>query len=223
MKFTEYYFEGHLKEASYGIGDNVEILNPLKYNLKPSEAIGFVRGFGLQKGGLANVPGYGIGPDPSKKVRGLKIELRNGKEIFIDVENIKKDLHKIEESEAKAFVNEVRLLIEAEVDSIGIDPAFTSKLCNYLEKRFPNYGDFDLAVGNEIRQYMKGENTYVKKVKQRIHDIINKAKQKLLRDVQNKVDKIKILPKEKSKPPSSFGPVTSDNPMAGENPPNVNQ
>lgn len=201
MNFSEYYFERHLKEASYGIGDNVEILNPLKYNLKPSEAIGFVRGFGLQKGGLANVPGYGIGPDPSKKVRGLKVELRNGKEIFIDVENIKKDLHKIEESDAKAFTNEVRLLMEEESASIGLNPTFVSRLCNYLEKRFPDYGDFDLAVGNEIRQYMQGDNVYVKKVKQRIHDIINKAKNKFLRDIHNKVDKIKVQPKEEPKPP----------------------
>ena len=218
MKFQEHYFD--LVESSYGIGDNIKILNPSKYGLKPFEDIGFVRGFWLSKGGLTNVPGYGIGPNPQKKAKGLKIELKNGKEIFVKIEDIKTDLIKL--SEAKVFADEVKLLIEGEAASIGLDPQFISRLCNYLEKRFPNYGDFDFAVGNEIRLYMQqSDNTYVKKVKQRIHDIINKAKAKFLRDIYNKVEKVKVLPKEKPKPPTISGSPISDDPMAGADLPNV--
>lgn len=112
-----------------------------------------------------------------------------------------------QESEAKAFANEVKLLVEEEVSSVGINPTFISRLTNYLERRFPNYGDFDTAVGNEIRIYIKGDNAYIKKVKQRIHEIINKAKAKFLRSIQDKVEKVKILPKEEPKPPHAFKPL----------------
>lgn len=128
------------------------------------------------------------------------------------------------ENEAKDFTDEVKVLIEQDLASVNINPIFISRLCNYLEKGFPNYGDFDVAIGNEIRQYMKGDNIYVKKVKQRIHDIINKSKNKFLRDVHNKVDKIKILPKEEPKPsPLHTNPLLSDEPTQGEDPPYVNQ
>jgi hypothetical protein len=125
--------------------------------------------------------------------------------------------------DAKAFANEVKLLIEQDdVASVSINPMFVSRLCNYLEKRFPNYGDFDIAVGNEIRQHMQGDNSYVKKVKQRIHDIINKSKSKFLRDIHNKVDKIKILPKQEPAPPIvNYDPLMSDEPIAGDSLPNV--
>jgi len=124
--------------------------------------------------------------------------------------------HYFQESEAKAFTNEVKLLIEEESASVGLNPAFVSRLCNYLERRFPNYGDFDVAVGNEIRQYMQGDNSYIKKVKQRIHEIINKAKSKFLRNIQDKVEKVKILPKEEPKPPQSYKPLAVDDAMRGD-------
>lgn len=124
------------------------------------------------------------------------------------------------ESEAKQFANEVRIILEDESPSIGIDSAFIAGMCNYLEKRFPNYGDFDVAVGNEIRKYMKGDNSYVKKVKKRIHEIITKAKGKFLHDVYNKVEKIKIQPKRNPQQPPPMGgnPLMSDEPTAGESP-----
>ena len=115
--------------------------------------------------------------------------------------------HYFQESEAKSFANEVKLLVEEEVSSVGINPLFISRLTNYLERRFPNYGDFDTAVGNEIRIYIKGDNAYIKKVKQRIHEIIHKAKAKFLRSIQDKVEKVKILPKAEPKPPQAFKPL----------------
>lgn len=127
------------------------------------------------------------------------------------------------ESDAKVFVNEVRLILEEESASVGINPVFVSRLCNYLEKGFPNYGDFDNAVGNEIRQYMKGDNSYVKKVKQRIHEIITKARNRFLRDVNIKVEKIKVQPRSKPKSsPLHFDPLMSDEPTVGDTPTNVN-
>lgn len=127
------------------------------------------------------------------------------------------------ERDAKVFVNEVRLILEEESASVGINPVFVSRLCNYLEKGFPNYGDFDNAVGNEIRQYMKGDNSYVKKVKQRIHEIINKARNRFLRDVNIKVEKIKVQPRSKPKSsPLHFDPLMSDEPTVGDTPANVN-
>jgi len=124
------------------------------------------------------------------------------------------------ESEAKQFANEVRIILEDESPSIGIDSAFIAGMCNYLEKCFPNYGDFDVAVGNEIRKHMVGDNSYVKKVKKRIHEIITKAKSKFLHDVYNKVEKIKIQPKRKPQQPPPMGgnPLMSDEPTAGESP-----
>jgi hypothetical protein len=104
--------------------------------------------------------------------------------------------HYFTEDIAKQFAKEVCLIFEEESASVGIDQSFISGLTNYLEKRFPTYGDFDLAVGNEIRKYMKGDNSYVKKVKKRIHEIINKCKSRFLHDITNKVEKINIQPKK---------------------------
>lgn len=131
--------------------------------------------------------------------------------------------HYFKEETIKEFVNEVKMIVEQEMQTVEINPMFVSRLCNYLEKRFPNYGDFDVAVGNEIRQYMQGDNSYVKKVKQRIHDIITKAKSKFLRDVHNKVDKIKVQKKVAPKSsPINYDPLMNDEPTQGKTPSNVN-
>ena len=132
--------------------------------------------------------------------------------------------HYFKEDTAKAFANEVRLILEEESASIGLEPAFVAGMSNYLEKCFPSYGDFDVAVGNEIRKYMKGDNSYVMKVKKRIHEIINKCKSKFLHDMTNRVEKIKVQPKDTPKGPTMYhqDPLMSDQPTAGEVPPNVN-
>ena len=133
--------------------------------------------------------------------------------------------HYFKEDDAKKFANEVILMVEEETASVEIDPAFISGLSNYLEKCFPAYGNFDVAVGNEIRKYMKGDNSYVKKIKKRIHEIINKCKSKFLHDVTNRTEKIKVQPKDPSLPPStvpSNDPLaTSDGPTVGDSPSNV--
>lgn len=128
------------------------------------------------------------------------------------------------------FIKEVKedlnkfLLDENEIASIGIPPRFVARLLNYLESKcFVSFGDFDTAIGNEIRQYMKGDNSYVKKVKQRIHEIINKARNRFLRDVNIKVEKIKVQPRSKPKSsPLHFDPLMSDEPTVGDTPTNVN-
>jgi len=110
--------------------------------------------------------------------------------------------HYFTEDSAKKFADEVRLILEEESASIGIDSTFIAGMANYLEKCFPAYGDFDVAIGNEIRKYMKSDNNYVQKVKKRIHEIINKCKSKFLHDVANRVEKIKIQPKETPQDPA---------------------
>lgn len=131
------------------------------------------------------------------------------------------------EQNKEAFIEEAKkelnLLVEEESASVQIDPNFVARLANYLEQKFPNYGEFDIQVANEIRKHMKGDNSYVKKVKKRIHEIINKCKAKFLHDLTNKVEKIKVQPKDPAKPPPiSQNPLgTSEEPEAGEMPPNV--
>lgn len=133
--------------------------------------------------------------------------------------------HYFKEADAKEFADEVRLILEEESASIGINHAFISGLSNYLEKRFPAYGDFDVAIGNEIRKYMKADNSYVKQVKKRIHDIINKCKARFLHDITIKVEKIKVQPKDPILPPNvQKNPLVStdeEEPMTGEMPTNV--
>lgn len=124
----------------------------------------------------------------------------------------------------KTFIEEAKkqlnLLVEEESASVQIDSNFVARLVNYLEQKFPNYGEFDIQVANEIRKHMVGDSGYVKKVKKRIHEIINKCKHKFLHDVTNKVEKIKIQPKRKPQQPPPMGgnPLMSDEPTAGESP-----
>ena len=131
----------------------------------------------------------------------------------------------IKETFLKEVQKELNLLNEEESVSVQIDPNFVARLANYLEQKFPNYGEFDIQVANEIRKHMMGDNSYVKKIKKRIHEIINKCKSKFLHDITNRVEKIKVQPKDPSLPPSvapSNDPLaTSDGPTVGDSPSNV--
>lgn len=125
--------------------------------------------------------------------------------------------------EQEAFIKEVKeelnklVLQEQEIVSKGIDPQFIARLLNYLESRcFVSYGEFDQKVGNEIRKYVQADNSYIKKIKQRINDIIIKARNKFLKSIQDKVEKVKMLPKEEPKPPQSFKPLAVDDAMRGD-------
>lgn len=95
-------------------------------------------------------------------------------------------------TEDKQFINEVRELLTEE----EIDPSFVTKLINHLEKftHLP-YGDLDVAVYNELRKTVKGDNEQIKRLKKKVHDIIIKAKNKFLSNVQNKIEKITVTPK----------------------------
>jgi len=81
-----------------------------------------------------------------------------------------------------------------------LDPQFISRLCDYLEKCFPSYGNFNTAISTELRNVMKGDNNQIQKMKKKIHDAINKAKAKFLDTVQNKCEKIQVVPKKPKEP-----------------------
>lgn len=100
-----------------------------------------------------------------------------------------------------------RLLIENEVGPL--DQKFITKLVNHIEKMFPTYAELDSGINIELRNVIRvGDGKEVKKVKQKIHDILQRAKTKLLRDIQNKVEKIKATRKDKGN--SLVQPQTSD-------------
>ena len=99
----------------------------------------------------------------------------------------------------ETFIKEVKeeldqLMNEEETLSSGISQEFIARLLNYLESRcLVSYGEFDQKVGNEIRKFAKGDNAYIKKLKQRINDIITKARIKFLHSIRDKVEKVKIV------------------------------
>ena len=96
-----------------------------------------------------------------------------------------------------------------------LSPKFISRLCDFLEKSFPSYGNFDTAIGNELRKFMQGDNQQVKAIKKKIHSAINKAKEKYLDTVQNKCEKLQVVPKM----PKEEAPVPKQS--TGENKPYV--
>ena len=118
----------------------------------------------------------------------------------------------------KEEMQEIQILAEDEVNSVVIPPDFISRLLNHLEKCFPNYGQFDQQVGNEIRKFSVGDNSYIKKLKKRIHEIIIKAKHKYLTTIGARVEKIKIIPKNKpqSSPVHGDPLLASDEPISGD-------
>jgi len=102
--------------------------------------------------------------------------------------------------EAKIFAEQVLKEYQDEFAQ-ELSPEFISRLVNHLEKMFPAYGDFDQQIGNEIRKYMSGEdNKKVKNMKKRLHDIILKLKVKFLVGVQNKAERLKVVPRQKMEP-----------------------
>jgi len=109
--------------------------------------------------------------------------------------------------EAKLFAKEVRTLLEADMESIGIDDKFINSLINHLEQKFPSYANFNTAISNELRKFVHADNNYIKKIKSRIHEIITKCKTKFLHDVTIKVEKIRVLPKAKPKDSLAINPL----------------
>jgi hypothetical protein len=98
--------------------------------------------------------------------------------------------------EGKQFAQLVESVLMEEIEVTDeLSQVFVNRLSNYLEKCFPTYGDFNQKVGVELRQHMKGDNNQIKKMQQKIHAIINKEKDKFLRNLQNKCEKIRVVPK----------------------------
>ena len=74
---------------------------------------------------------------------------------------------------------------------------FIGSLMNYLEKRFPSFGDLDNGINSELRKYMEvGDGKDVTKVKKKIGDIVQAEKQRYLNKVRGRVEKIMVVPKK---------------------------
>jgi hypothetical protein len=119
------------------------------------------------------------------------------------------------DDEAKIFVEECRVLMTEDEDIQHLDPVFISKMCNYLEKLFPTYGDFDRRVGNEIRSFVKSDNKQILKVKRKIRDIINKAKEKFLDKVSRNCENITVRTKEVGLTNLNPNPTPNSSPIRG--------
>jgi hypothetical protein len=57
-------------------------------------------------------------------------------------------------------------------------------------------GTLNIAISNEIRKYVKGENKYVNGVKKRILDIVTKQKNDFFHKLMGKLEKIKVMPND---------------------------
>jgi len=76
----------------------------------------------------------------------------------------------------------------------------------------------NMALSNELRKIVHADNNYIKKVKSRIHDIINKSKSKFLHDIHIKIEKIKVLPKSVPKSSPISNPLIDDDSNVSEIP-----
>ena len=89
-----------------------------------------------------------------------------------------------------------RELLEEAMKIQSLDSKFVTKLMNYLESVFPSYGEFSQNINTELKKVVPvGDEEKMKefgKVKKKIHDIVTKAKQKFLNDVEKKVTDLKI-------------------------------
>lgn len=112
------------------------------------------------------------------------------------------------------FIDLVNKMLKEEAEfTASLDPVFITRLSNYLEKSFPSFGDFNMAVGVELRKFMKGDENQLRKMQKKIHNIITKAKDKFLQNIQAKCDKIQVVPKEKvTKSAIEIEPVEPDVP-----------
>jgi len=104
------------------------------------------------------------------------------------------------------LVEGIEDLIKENEEKESLNREFILKMMNYLDGLFPSYGKFDGSINNELQKYMRsGENGKdIRRIKKRIHDILQKAKNKMLGSIQAKVEKIQVVPKVKKK---AFEPV----------------
>jgi hypothetical protein len=96
-----------------------------------------------------------------------------------------------------AFLKEMNYqLSEEENKDVPMDfisREFIIKLVNYIDSRFPQYGGFDNDIYNEIRKYMdETDSKQVKKIKEKVHNIVIKEKVKFLKRIQNSVEKLQV-------------------------------
>lgn len=101
---------------------------------------------------------------------------------------------------------------DVNITSVNIPTEFVSKLLSHLESRFPDFGTLDGAMAIELRKHVLGDNSYVRSIRKRIHEIINKAKQKFLHTLSNKIEALKVEPKNKPK----LSPIHTSNPLLDE-------
>jgi hypothetical protein len=112
------------------------------------------------------------------------------------------------------FVSMVNDMLKEDIEfTSSLDPIFIARLSNYLEKRFPSFGDFNTAIGLELRKYMSGDNNQIKKMQRKIHNVINKAKEKFLHSIEDKCNKIRAVPTDNI---TDTPPVTIEEPIQND-------
>jgi len=78
-----------------------------------------------------------------------------------------------------------------------LNPEFVSLLLTYLEQQFPSYGILSNGISAELRKHIKnGDPKKMEQVKRKIHDIIQREKQRFLNKVQTRVMQLKVVPQQ---------------------------
>ena len=76
-----------------------------------------------------------------------------------------------------------------ELNHPKLDNRFVTILINYLEKRFPSYGDLTSGIGEELgKSGMSADDMLI--VRKKISGIVNKEKVRFLEKVRAKVEKL---------------------------------
>jgi hypothetical protein len=101
------------------------------------------------------------------------------------------------EDEYSPYIGEQPGIEEIKGGKEPLNKEFSIKLCNYLEHLFPGFGTFDSQILNELRNYIdETDNKLVKKTKEKIHGIILDEKKKFLKRIQNRMERLEVVPKK---------------------------
>ena len=117
--------------------------------------------------------------------------------------DILKEEYLFEDETAAEAINQMDVDMETAEEAIQndgkevINQQFTVKLINYLDSLFPSFGTFDSQILNEIRKNVdETDGKAVKKTKEKIHSIILDEKKKFLKKIQNRMERLRVIPKK---------------------------
>ena len=89
-----------------------------------------------------------------------------------------------------------------------LNPEFASLLLTYLEQQFPSYGVLSNNITAELRKHIKnGDPKKMDQVKRKIHDIVQREKQRFLNKVQTRVMQLKVVPQQGTGLPTENQPT----------------